>query len=273
MSQEAAVPQAGLARRSRQPAIAYLKHIALIIEIEWRKLSKDPSELVMRAVQPLLWLLIFGQAFSQIRGIPTNGADYMSFLSPGILAQSVTFVSIFYGISIIWEKDMGLLQKFMSAPISRSSLMIGKMLSASIRAISQGFIILLLSLLLGVHLDWSVGNVVGVFVTVILGAAFFAGLSMTIAALVKTRERMMGIGQIITMPLFFASNALYPLSIMPNWLKVLATVNPMSYFVDALRGLLLTSATPALVTDWAILFAASAIVALLSSWLYPRIAV
>lgn len=168
---------------------------------------------------------------------------------------------------------MGLLQKFMSAPISRSSLMIGKMLSASIRAISQGFIILLLSLLLGVHLDWSVGNVVGVFVTVILGAAFFAGLSMTIAALVKTRERMMGIGQIITMPLFFASNALYPLSIMPNWLKVLATVNPMSYFVDALRGLLLTSATPALVTDWAILFAASAIVALLSSWLYPRIAV
>ncbi|MDB5055494.1 MAG: type transporter [Bacilli bacterium] len=271
MSLEAAVPQVVSARR-KNPLLLYLRHVGVIVEIETRKLSKDPSELLMRAIQPILWLLVFGQAFSSIRVIPTSGADYMAFLSPGILAQSVTFVSIFYGISIIWEKDMGLLQKFLTTPIYRSAMMIGKMLSASLRSISQGIIILLLSLVLGVHLDWGIGNIVGVFVTVILGAAFFAGLSMTIAALVKTRERMMGIGQVITMPLFFASNALYPISIMPQWLKVVATVNPMSYLVDALRGLLLTTQSANLVLDWGVLLGAALIMVWASTSLYPRIA-
>ncbi|MCD1258350.1 ABC transporter permease [Paenibacillus athensensis] len=273
MPHAAAAPQDASGRRIRTPqALLYLQHVWLIIDIELKKLRKDPTELLMRAIQPMLWLLVFGQAFSRIRGVPTGGADYMSFLAPGILAQSVTFVSIFYGISIIWEKDMGLLQKFLATPIRRSAMMIGKMLSASLRAISQGIIILLLSLLLGVKLDWGVGQVIGVFVTVILGAAFFAGMSMTIAALVRTRERMMGIGQVITMPLFFASNALYPISIMPAWLKAVATVNPMSYLVDALRGLLLTTQSASLALDWGVLVLAGAVMATLASLLYPRIA-
>ncbi|MEB3101558.1 ABC transporter permease [Ferviditalea candida] len=271
MSLEAAAPPNGSVKR-RNPALLYLRHVATIIELESRKLRKDPVELLMRGIQPALWLLIFGQAFSRIRGVPTNGSDYMQFLTPGILAQSVTFISIFYGISIIWEKDMGLLQKFLSTPIRRSALILGKMLSASMRSIGQAAMILLLALLIGVRLDWSIPHLAGMLISVILGAAFFAGLSMVLASLVRTRERMMGIGQLITMPLFFASNALYPISIMPAWLKVFASVNPMSYLVDSLRGLLLVSYQANLPLDWGVLLLASGLMLGICTFLYPRIA-
>ncbi|MCL6599357.1 ABC transporter permease [Alicyclobacillus macrosporangiidus] len=251
------------------PIWRYLVHAATIVDLELRKLRRDPSELIMRAVQPALWLLVFGQAFGRLRAVPTGGVPYMAFLTPGILAQSVTFISIFYGIAIIWERDMGLLQKFLTTPMHRSALVLGKQLGASTRAVSQAVIILVLSWLVGVRLNvgW---NVIAVLILVILGAAFFAGMSMVLAALLKTRERMMGIGQVITMPLFFSSNALYPISIMPAWLKVVATINPMTYLVDGLRGLLIGAGTHAVWVDALILALAGALMLALASYLFPR---
>jgi ABC-2 type transport system permease protein len=109
-----------------------------------------------------------------------------------------------------------------------------------------------LSVILGVSLTRNPLNLVATFVIVMLGSAFFACLSMTIAGIVLKRDRLMGIGQMITMPLFFASNALYPISVMPPWLRALALVNPLSYEVDALRGLLI--GTPShLALDFAVL--------------------
>jgi ABC-2 type transport system permease protein len=248
----------------------YLLHVWTIIEMEARKLRKDPAELIMRGIQPALWLLIFGQAFSRLRA-PVGKVSYQAFLTPGILAQSITFISIFYGISIIWERDLGLLQKIMVTPIRRSAFILGKMLSGSLRSIGQGIIILVLSALLGIPLEWSVGTIVGVLFTVILGGAFFSGLSMVIASLIKTRERMMGIGQVITMPLFFSSSALYPISIMPTWLKVIAMINPMSYLVDGLRNLLIHTAGTHFLLDWGVLIVAFALVYILNTILYPRI--
>ena len=117
--------------------------------------------------------------------------------------------------------------------------MFGKGLSAGCRALSQAFIIYFLSLLLGIKLDWSSYAVAGVLTAVVLGAALFSTFSLIIASLVKTRERFMGIGQVLTMPLFFASNAIYPLVMMPSWLKVVAWCNPLTYEVDAMRALML----------------------------------
>jgi ABC-2 type transport system permease protein len=242
-------------------------HVWTIAEIEIRKLRKDPYELMTRAVQPILWLLVFGQAFGRLRAVPTGNVSYLAFLTPGILSQSITFISIFYGITIIWERDMGLLQKFLSTPMSRSALILGKMLAASVRALIQAVIICVLAMIIGVHLDWRMGSIAGVFLTVILGASFFAGLSLVLASLMRTRERMMGIGQLITMPLFFSSNALYPISVMPTWLKVVAILNPMSYLVDALRGLLLDMTIP-LAFDWLILFGASLLMVFLGARLF-----
>jgi ABC-2 type transport system permease protein len=236
--------------------VQFVRCSLVIAEIEARKLRHDPSELVTRAVQPALWLVIFGSAFSQIRAIPTGGVSYLTFMTPGILAQSLMFISIFYGLNIIWERDAGILPKFLVLPVPRQSFVTGKGLGGGLRAVSQAFVIFALALLLGVQLHWSVGGVIGSLLTVIVGSSFFSSLSMLIAIVVKTRERFMGIGQVITMPLFFASNAIYPLSIMPAWLRVIAQINPLSYVVDLLRGYLVTGDVPNATTDWAVLIVA-----------------
>lgn len=268
MFSEADVRPGASVKRAGAPGL-YLLHVWTLIELEIRKLRKDPTELFMRAVQPALWLLVFGQAFSRIGMIPTGKTTYLAFLTPGILAQSVTFIAIFYGISIIWERETGQLQKFLTTPMRRSAMFLGKMLGASVRSIGQAVMVLILALLLGVHILWGPGRILGALATVVLGAAFFSGMSMVLAALLRTRERMMGIGQVITMPLFFSSNALYPTTIMPDWLRVIATINPMSYLVDGLRGLLL--GTPAhLGLDWAVLAGAGAVMLILSTVLFPR---
>ena len=207
--------------------------------VELQKLSHDRTELFTRAVQPVLWLLIFGETFNRIHAIPTGGLPYLDFLAPGIIAQSGMFVAIFYGIQIIWERDAGVLTKLLVTPTPRSALILGKSFSAGIRSMAQVVVVLVLSAILGVALTTDPLNILGAFAIVMLGAAFFSCLSMTIAGIVLKRDRLMGIGQMITMPLFFASNALYPISVMPGWLKVLAAVNPLSYEVDALRGLLI----------------------------------
>ena len=186
-----------------------------------------------------LWLLIFGETFNRIHAIPTGGLPYLDFLAPGIIAQSGMFVAIFYGIQIIWERDAGVLTKLLVTPTPRSALILGKSFSAGIRSMAQVVVVLVLSTILGVTLTTDPLKILGAFAIVMLGAAFFSCLSMTIAGIVLKRDRLMGIGQMITMPLFFASNALYPISVMPGWLKVLALVNPLSYEVDALRGLLI----------------------------------
>jgi ABC-2 type transport system permease protein len=207
--------------------------------IELQKLRHDRTELYTRAIQPALWLLIFGETFTRLRAIPTGNIPYLDYLAPGILAQSTLFMAIFYGIQIIWERDAGILTKLLVTPTPRAALIAGKSFAAALRALSQAVVVLALSAILGVALNWNPLHLIGTVTAVLLGAAFFATVSMTIAGLANTRERLMGIGQAITMPLFFASNALYPLSVMPGWLRAVSVANPLSYEVDALRGLLL----------------------------------
>jgi ABC-2 type transport system permease protein len=222
--------------------------------VEVQKLRHDRTELFTRAVQPALWLIIFGETFNNLHAIPTGNVPYLDFLAPGIIAQSGMFVAIFYGIQIIWERDAGVLTKLLVTPTPRSALILGKSFAAGIRACAQVIVVLILSAILGVALTANPLNLLGTFVIVMLGSAFFSCLSMTIAGVVLKRDRLMGIGQMITMPLFFASNALYPVAIMPPWLRDLSKVNPLSYEVNALRGLLI--GTPAnLGLDFAVLAA------------------
>jgi ABC-2 type transport system permease protein len=223
--------------------------------VELQKLRHERSELYTRAIQPALWLVIFGETFTRLRAIPTGNVPYLDYLAPGILAQSGLFMAIFYGIQIIWERDAGVLTKLMVTPTPRSALIAGKAFAAGLRALSQVVVVLGLSAALGVALTWNPLELLGTVAAVLLGAAFFATLSMVIAGLARSRERLMGIGQAITMPLFFASNALYPVAVMLVWLRALSLGNPLSYEVDALRGMLL--GTPArLPLDFAVLVVA-----------------
>jgi ABC-2 type transport system permease protein len=195
-------------------------------------------------------------------------------MAPGILAQSVLFIAIFYGISVIWERDLGIVHKLLVTPTPRTALVLGKGLSAGCRALSQAFIIYFLSWILGVKIDWRPHAVAGVLVAVILGAALFSTFSLIIACLVKTRERFMGIGQVLTMPMFFASNAIYPIAMMPSWLKAVAWCNPLTYEVDALRALMLADGVSdfGLTVDFLVLIGTTGVLTLVGAWLYPRLA-
>jgi ABC-2 type transport system permease protein len=152
---------------------------------------------------------------------------------------------------------------------------LGKALSAGIRSLSQVLIVYTLAWLLGVRMNWHPLALAGVAAAVLIGAACFATLSLIIAAIVKTRERFMGIGQVLTMPLFFASNAIYPIAIMPGWLQVISHGNPLTYEVDALRALMLAQGTSTfgLPLDFAVLFAATAVLVIIAGRLYPRVAI
>ena len=268
---EAPRPRPSLARS----AYLYVDKTSMIVELEIWKLRHDPTELITRAVQPMLWLLLFGEVFNRMRAIPTGGRPYLDFLAPGILAQSVLFVAIFYGISVIWERDLGVVHKLMVTPTARSALVLGKALSAGVRALSQTVIIYALALALGVRLTLAPLSVVGVLLLVIIGAALFSTFSLIIATIVKTRERFMGIGQVLTMPLFFASNAIYPLTIMPGWLQMLARGNPLSYDVDGIRALMLSGGVSGfgLGMDFAVLTAITVALVAVAGRLYPRLVV
>jgi len=254
-------------------AARFISKILVIAELEIRKLRHDFTELITRAIQPALWLLLFGQVFTRARMIPTGDIPYLDFMTPGILAQSGLFVAIFYGIGLIWERDLGITNKFLVSPTPRAALVMGKAVSAGIRSVSQAVIVYLLALLLGVRMNWSPLSLAGVLAIVFLGAALFSTFSLIIACLVKTRERFMGIGQVLTMPLFFASNAIYPISIMPDWLRVISYVNPLSYEVDALRALMIKNGASSFGVgiDFCVLTIATFILVMIGARLYPRV--
>jgi ABC-2 type transport system permease protein len=239
-----------------------------IAELEIRKIRHDQSQVWMRMIQPALWLIIYGQTMSKLNAmssaIPPN-LTYLQFMTPGILAQSALFVAIFFGINVVWERDLGLLNKLLSTPASRSSIILGKALSAGVRGILQSIAIFVLAFILRVQLIMNPLHILGVFVIVVLLGMCFSCVSMALASVFRTRERMMGIGQAITMPLFFASSAIYPLSIMPGWIQPIARINPLTYVVDALRGLLATGNLTQLPLDIAAITLATVVFLILAS--------
>ncbi len=219
--------------------VRFAKSSITVAEMEARKIRHDSTELWTRVIQPALWLLVFGETLNTIRAMPSGNFSYLQFITPGILAQSVLFISIFYGITVVWERDVGIITKLLSTPSPRSSIVLGKSLAASLRGVFQAIMIFALALILGVKIRFDLPDILGVFAVVILFAMCFSSLSMLLASFMKTRDRMMGIGQALTMPLFFASNAIYPISIMPTWLQYVSIANPLSYVVDAIRSMLL----------------------------------
>lgn len=245
----------------------------VIAEVEVLKLRHDWSELVTRAVQPLLWMLVFGQVLGRTRAINTGSIPYTDYIAPGILAQSVLFVAIFYGITIIWERDLGITQKYLVSPAPREALVFGKAMAASVRGLSQAVVIFLISILLGVKVSYNPLHILGILFSVFLGSAIFATLSLIIACLAKTRERLMGIGQLMTMPLFFTSNAIYPISMMPTVIQWFAYINPLTYMTDSVRNLMLAGNLNinAVMTDYAVLICVLIIFVFIGGKLYKNV--
>jgi ABC-2 type transport system permease protein len=251
----------------------FVRKTLIVAEREVRRIRHDPTDILTRAIQPAIWLVVFGQVFTRAHAIPTGDLPYIDFMAPGVLAQSVLFIAIFYGIAIIWERDMGIIQKFLVSPTPRAALILGRALSAGARALPQSIIIYVLAMFSGVKMNYHPLALLGVLIAVVLGALIFSIFSMIIAALVKKRERFMGIGQVMTMPLFFLSNAIYPVDLMPRWLRFVSHMNPLTYEVDALRGLMLVDghSVHSLVVNYGVLVVATITLVIVGGKVYPRV--
>ena len=238
---------------------------------ELRKLRHDHLDIFTRSVQPLLWLFIFGTALRHNQALAGGSSDYRAYLAPGVMAQAALFVAIFFGLGVIWERDVGQLQRLLATPLPRLGIVLGKATGAAIRALAQAVVLLIVIAVAGISIRWSVQGVVGAVTLLLLGTAAFACLSMILASLVRTRERFMGIGQLVVMPIFFASSALYPLALMPAWLRAVAHANPLTYEVHGMRQLLLgVSAGGTLWVDFVVAIVFLVAMAVIAAKTYPR---
>jgi ABC-2 type transport system permease protein len=224
---------------------------------ELKKWYQQPFVLAMGIIQPILWLALLGKAMNIgniVSGIPgvdpkivmmhTFGTtNYFSFMAMSMVAFTVVFTTAFTGMSVVWDKRLGFMNKVLSTPVSRSSIILSKVLSASVRAIFQAGIVALVAFALGLTLGTNFGwySLFGVFAIVFLVSV---GLSSLFTALTLRTTRMempQAIFQLVTLPLMFASSAYFPINQMPGWLQIIASWNPISYTIDAVRRLMVFS--------------------------------
>ncbi len=231
--------------------MSVLNDIAVMVELEMRRLRHDKTEMYTRMVQPILWLIAFGPIMGS--RVLTNGIPYTDFITPGILIQSAVFVSIFYGLNMVWERENGILKKLLVTPSSRYSIVIGRSMASGIRSTLQVIMIIPFAVLVGVKFVPNPLYFILALIIIFFASGGFAAISILVASFFKTRDRMLGVGQAIVFPLFFLSSALYPVDAMPPALKQIAAVNPMSYVVDAVRSLLITGDLSHLAADMGVI--------------------
>jgi ABC-2 type transport system permease protein len=200
--------------------------------------------------------------------------DYFSFMAIGMISFTVMFTTMFSGMSIVWDRRLGFLNKVLSTPVSRGAIIFSKVLNSSFRAMFQATLILIIAVLLGLQFGPTFNplNILGVYAAVFLLSVGLSSLFLALALRSTRQETQMAVVNLINLPLMFASNVFFPASMMPNWLQAIANVNPVSYLTDALRQLtVLEMNPPALMFDFLYLGAFAAVFAsigLMLSWRY-----
>jgi ABC-2 type transport system permease protein len=209
------------------------------IKVVWRRelirFRSDRLRIVTQLVQPLLFLFVLGSGLQQLSSASTHGVDLKTFIYPGILCISVMFTAMFSAASIVWDREFGFLREMMVAPVRRSSIVIGKCFGGATVAASQGLI--LLALAWAVDVPYSVTLVLGVFALQLLLAFTITAFGVMVAARIKQIQSFMGVMQLVIMPMFFISGALFPVTGLPGWLAVLNRLDPLTYAVSPMRTL------------------------------------
>lgn len=201
------------------------------------KFLRDRQTLAASIVRPLLWLVAvgFGLRASFGSGAGHNGVDFVSFLVPGVVSMTVLFSSMFAAISIVWDREFGFLKELLVSPVPRTIIVLSKMLSASVTALLEVTITLIVAPLLGAQFSL-LGALTAIPLLIIFGMGVTA-LGVIVASRMKTFEGFGAIVNFLIQPLFFFSGALYPVEGLPPSLAFVVRINPMSYAVDAARGL------------------------------------
>jgi len=217
----------------RRTAAHDLRAIKIVMHRELLRYWRDRTRMVAGLVQPILWLLVLGTGLSSLVTRGTPGVNLRTFMFAGVLAMSVNFTALFSAASIVWDREFGFLREMLVAPVSRASIVIGKVLGGAIVATFQGVFILVLAGLAGV--PYSPALILVLLVEIYLGAFTLTAFGVMMAARIKSMQAFMGLMQMIMMPMIFLSGALFPLGNLPAWLAVLTRINPLTYAVDPMR--------------------------------------
>lgn len=234
-----------------------------------KRYVRSRARIVGSLGQPLLFLVALGFGFGPIYE-KANGGNYIQFLAPGIISMSILFTSIFSGIEIIWDRQFGFLKETLVAPVPRLHIMIGRTAGGATVATAQGLIVLIICLLVGFRpASWAMLPVAIVLMFVI--ALLFTALGTAIASVLEDMQGFQLIMNFLVMPLFFLSGALFPLDNLPAGLVVATRIDPLSYGIDALRGVMLGASHFGLWLDVGVLAVMTALCLVAGSWLFSRI--
>ncbi len=211
--------------------------------IFWREMKryrKSRSGVIIRLIQPAVWIIVIGNTFAGtqplIQAVGFEG-EYIEFMTPGVIILTAIFTSIFGGVNTLWDRRYGFMNKALTSPISRSSIALGKMLAISLIAALQASLIIGIAFAIGVSFPNFI-VIVPIMAIVILFSLGFSGISVMVAATAKSQETFWGIINFLGMPLFMISPALFPLELLPDWLAVAAKLNPVTYTILLIRGLM-----------------------------------
>lgn len=229
---------------------------------------RSKSRVLGSIAQPMLFLLSLGFGFNSIFA-KAGAGDYINFLVPGIIGMTLIFTSIFSGMEIIWDRQFGFLKEILVAPVSRLNIMIGRTLGGASVAVAQGILIYFLSMLVGFKpVNWYFFPlIIGVMMLI---ALLFTALGTMIASRMKDMHGFQLVMNFLVMPLFFLSGALYPLDNLPQALTMVASANPLSYGVDALRTLIIGSGHYGIITNIAVLSVFCVLFLVLGTWSFNK---
>ncbi len=213
--------------------------------VAWRELKKyfrQKTRMMVTVIQPFLWLALMGNAMSGLTNNPMAAqflgtGNYLTFMTPGIILMTVMFTSIFSGTTVVWDRRFGYLDKLLAAPIKRGAIPFGKMFAAAVQGLFQAVVIIIVALLFGVRFQSGFLGILMILIIAGLLSFILAGFSLALSVRIKTIETLMAVINLFMMPLMFASNALFPLKVMPKWLQVIAKINPITYAIMPMRDL------------------------------------
>lgn len=215
-----------------------------------KKVVRNPILLFFSLLQPIIFLVLFTQLFSKFAAVPglfPQGLTYLEYATPGILLQNGFSSALQSGTSIVDELNSGMLEKMLVTPVNRSAILLGRLLSDAFRVVVQSSIILILAYILGFNAATGAGGIALILIIIAFFGLAWSGISLAIGLRTRSAETVFGIGGFLTFPLLFMSTSLVPLSAMPSWIASVSNINPISYAVNAVRGLSLpSSALPGL---------------------------
>ncbi len=238
---------------------------------QMKRFIRSKARIVASLAQPLLFLVTFGFGFSAIFK-QAGAGNYIDFLAPGIVCMAIVFSSVFSGIEVMWDRQFGFLKETLVAPVSRTALMFGRTLGGATVALIQGLLVLIVTLIVGFRpSNWAL--VPAAIVVMALISIIFTAFGTAVGAKLRDMQGFQLIMNFIIMPLFFLSGALFPLDGLPAVMYWIVRIDPLSYGVDALRGLLINTSHFGLALDLGVLVAVALGLVGLGAYFFSRIEV